>query len=478
MAEYYPLLAKAVAGLNEPTREARQALYDRARNALLNQLRNLQPPVGESEIARETEALASAAAKLESELNARSAPPPDPSAFERTLPPRTPGKFTAPSSFPTSPPKPPISQPGSPPGSSLASPPGAPPRGVAPEPPPQAPPIPSAKKSAGEPPPGPDLRGRASTAFPVFAGGDEKTQSLREGPPTAMAMPSLKLRPEASRPYAPQPLEEERQPQARRLWIVGAVLAVFVALIAVAAWKLRDRPEDINKAKLPQQTQTEATSAKISDRIGPKKSDAATTTAATTPDVARTRSEETAPPLPVAQRAALLLEAPEEANKVKTFVGTVVWRLDNVSNGSGQPLGTAVRADIDIPEAKLKVAMIFQKNFDASLSASHTMTVVFTPSQDSPVGMVKEIKVPQMRALEAQTTDPLGGIPVPIMENSFLIGLSRGAVETQNIELIRQRDWVDIPMVLQSGRAAKLTFEKNATGTRAIEDAIAVWKAQ
>jgi hypothetical protein len=312
----------------------------------------------------------------------------------------------------------------------------------------------------------------------MFGGNDK---SLREGPPTAMAMPapSLKLRPEAARPYAPQPLEEERQPQARRLWIVGLILAVFVGLIAVAAWKLRDRPEDVNKAKLTQQTQSEPASAKLPDRIGPKKSDAATTTAATTtPDVARARTEETAPPIPVAQRAALLMEAPEEANKVKTFVGTVVWRLDNVSNGAGQPLGTAVRADIDIPEAKLKAAMIFQKNFDASLSASHTITVVFTPAQDSPVGAVKEIKVPQMRALESQTTDALGGIPVPIMENSFLVGLSRGAAETQNIELIKQRDWVDIPMILQSGRAAKLTFEKSTTGARAIEDAVAAWKAQ
>lgn len=183
-------------------------------------------------------------------------------------------------------------------------------------------------------------------------------------------------------------------------------------------------------------------------------------------------------PPAVAQRAALLMEAPNEPNKVKTFVGTVVWRLDNVSASPGQPLGKAVRADIDLPEAKLKAAMIFEKNFDASLSASHTMTVVFTPAQDSPVGAVKEIKVPQMRALESQTTDPLGGIPVPIVENSFLVGLSRGAVETQNIELIKQRDWVDIPMILQSGRAAKLTFEKSTTGTRAIEDAVAAWKAQ
>jgi TonB family protein len=180
---------------------------------------------------------------------------------------------------------------------------------------------------------------------------------------------------------------------------------------------------------------------------------------------------------PVAQRAAFLVEAPEEQAHVKTYVGTVVWRLDNVSNGSGQPLSSAVRADVDIPEAKLKVSMIFQKNFDASLSASHTITLQFTPAPDSPVGSIKEIKVPQLRGLEAQAGFPLDGIPVPIMKNYFLVGLSRGASETANLDLIKRREWIDVPMILQSNnRIAKLTFEKNTTGARGIEDALAGWQ--
>ena len=35
MADYYPLIAKAVTGLEKSTGEARRALYDRARQALL-----------------------------------------------------------------------------------------------------------------------------------------------------------------------------------------------------------------------------------------------------------------------------------------------------------------------------------------------------------------------------------------------------------------------------------------------------------
>ena len=68
MAEYYPLLAKAVAGLQNSTPEIRRAVYERAHKALLAQLKNLDPPIAESDVARETDALAGAVARLEAEL--------------------------------------------------------------------------------------------------------------------------------------------------------------------------------------------------------------------------------------------------------------------------------------------------------------------------------------------------------------------------------------------------------------------------
>ena len=71
MADYYPLLAKAVAGLPESTAEARHAIYERARGALFGQLRNLDPPVPEEAIEREAQALEVAVAQLETEIASR-----------------------------------------------------------------------------------------------------------------------------------------------------------------------------------------------------------------------------------------------------------------------------------------------------------------------------------------------------------------------------------------------------------------------
>jgi len=64
MADYYPLVAKAVAGLEKNTGEGRRALYERARSALVAQLRGMNdPPLTEAEITRERLALEEAIRK-------------------------------------------------------------------------------------------------------------------------------------------------------------------------------------------------------------------------------------------------------------------------------------------------------------------------------------------------------------------------------------------------------------------------------
>src|SRR5690349_15192225 len=67
MADYYPLISRAVAGLDKNTGENRRALYERARTALVAQLRGVQPALEESEITRERLALEEAIRKVEAE---------------------------------------------------------------------------------------------------------------------------------------------------------------------------------------------------------------------------------------------------------------------------------------------------------------------------------------------------------------------------------------------------------------------------
>src|SRR5258705_331983 len=121
MADYYPLVAKAVAGLEKNTGEGRRSLYERARTALVAQLRGMNdPPLTEAEITRERLALEEAIRKVEAEAarRGREGPRPEtPKAPEgrRDLdaaparPPSPPASGSAerPASAPSSAPRPP-----------------------------------------------------------------------------------------------------------------------------------------------------------------------------------------------------------------------------------------------------------------------------------------------------------------------------------------------------------------------------------
>ena len=90
MADYYPLIARAIAALdpNAPG-ESRRALYERARTALIAQLRSVQPPLSESEITRERLSLEEAVRKVESEAAARARELTRPDSAARALIERT-----------------------------------------------------------------------------------------------------------------------------------------------------------------------------------------------------------------------------------------------------------------------------------------------------------------------------------------------------------------------------------------------------
>ena len=64
MADYYPLIAKAVTGLNA---QERRTLYERGGGALLAELRAVIPPLGELVITREQLAFEEAILKVEAD---------------------------------------------------------------------------------------------------------------------------------------------------------------------------------------------------------------------------------------------------------------------------------------------------------------------------------------------------------------------------------------------------------------------------
>jgi hypothetical protein len=78
MADYFPLLARALDTMSDRSPETRRVVYARAKAALTSQLRSLDPPLGEAEIGRETQALDEAIARAEQVYGSETAPPPQP----------------------------------------------------------------------------------------------------------------------------------------------------------------------------------------------------------------------------------------------------------------------------------------------------------------------------------------------------------------------------------------------------------------
>ena len=520
MADYYSLLSRAVSNLPKSSpASARRAIYDRARKALIGQLRSLKPALPESDIAREENALDAAVTRLEAEFGPPAVAPPAaparPVATPRPPPPPMPSPrpVVAPRApilgTKAAPPPPPASASvvaapvlGSVASAAAAAPASiVPPRSAPPLRPPAAPLLASfaagmtGVKSAAE---------TNAPAPPVSA-----TSAETEGPDNAPRIGSpleaatSRADPEPPRPGAPGRAGLDRSNPWP--WIAVAVAVGVIGSIAVAAFLFRERPQDL-VIKEPVDSATTASPAtngqKIVERVGGASAPSDTRSPTPTPSPSTTAPAVPAPSpsptaapgptaspapsptaaaptvaavLPVSARAAMLVATAADAQKPAVTIGTVVWSL--VPALPGQPGSVGVKADIDIMDLKMHATMTLRKNTDAALPASHTIDLRLIFDEGSPIKGVKDIDLPRMRRDDSPNADPLLGVKVKINDSYFLIGLNRADADVaRNIDQIATRGWFDFPLLLNDDRIAKLTFEKAADGERVVNEAVAAWK--
>lgn len=388
MADYYPLLQRALEGLSDTAPEKRREVYDRARSALTTQLRSLDPPLAEADITRESLALNEAIDRLERERAPRDPPTP-------RMPAASSGRM------------------------------GAPPRAPEPDPPP-------IERNA------PRERPRVETVAPSVADSGRG-----------------------------------------RSVILGTVLVLVVASIAIAAWYLRDRPADLPGPTAATETPRPESEGKLGDRVaggerlpGGERAGPSSSGSLIGQPASNVQSRDVA----VAQRAVLYEENPADAQAPKTSAGRALWRLDAVNAGQGQPLETVVRVTIEVPDSGLTLALTIRRNADATLPASHTVELAFTTSGDANRS-VRDVGLLQFKNDETVRGTPVAGLPVPVKDNLFLIGLSnlRSDIE-RNTDLILHRNWVDLPIRFASGGRAILSFEKGVSGEQILNDAFRQWQ--
>jgi hypothetical protein len=449
MADYHPLISRAVAGLDKNTGENRRVLYERARTALVNQLRGVEPALEESDITRERLALEEAIRQLEAEAAKRGRP--DAAEAEDTrhsLRDQVLRDFR----------------------DTVAEAEGL--GGAAAE----------ANRSAhaaytnvpDNRPPAGDAGGHYFEP-PAAEAAHDAHADANEQPAEHPAPPAAEWTPPPAAPF-----EDGHDDYARpaRPWgrIVKVVLLLLViGGIAGAGYWQRDtivttvtstmaslRGPPPAPAPKPKDAAPSTERPKIADRIGPSGSDTAPKPA-------------TAPAAAVAQKVVLYDEDPTNPQG-KRYVGSAVWRTETVSPGPGLAPELAIRADVEIPERRMRMTWSLRRNTDKALPASHTIEIIFTLPADFAEGGIGNVPGVLMKQNEQARGVPLAGLAVKVTNGYFLIGLSAVGIDLQrNIQHLKERDWFDIPVVYTSGKRAILAVEKGVPGARAFEEAFRAW---
>jgi hypothetical protein len=409
MADFYPVLSRAIAALQDQTPEARNAIYDRARQVLLAQLRAMDPPVSEADITRQRLALNEVIARIEREQAALA----DQALFD-----------------------------------------GEPPLALTPQPPP-----------ATARPPAPRLEPVPAPPAPA-----EPAAVAAEPTPPAVDRPRLDYQ---------QPTPQRRMPWGKLIVAGGVALAIgAIATTAYVVNRGGDGPSLVTPTPRPAPS---AEGPKVTDRVGAE-SAPSSGAPSSPPPLAPTpgqpaRQEPPGAPLAVAQRAVLYVEPTDMSQPPRAIIGRVVWRVEAENTGPGRPLETVIRADVDIPENGLQLIFTIRRNQDQAFPASHIVGMRFQRTSDDGNGAVLEAGVPQFKAEENERGAPLSAITSALGQNLFVSALSRVPVEVErNVELIRTRNWIDIPVRFASNRRGIIAFEKGLSGDQRIAEGFAAWR--
>ena len=194
------------------------------------------------------------------------------------------------------------------------------------------------------------------------------------------------------------------------------------------------------------------------------------------PDAAGEQPAQGEEPLGVQQKMFLYEERLDQQSPAVNE-GSVVWSLiDDPENGG--PNNVAIRGEVSTNDGNLSALITIKRNADKSLPASHIIEIVFALPADFTGGGIDQIQRISMKQTEQDQGNPLIAVPAKITEDFYMIALNdlTEAVQT-NTQLLRTRNWIDVPVIYSNGRRALITLEKGATGTEVFNQALDVWAA-
>jgi hypothetical protein len=156
--------------------------------------------------------------------------------------------------------------------------------------------------------------------------------------------------------------------------------------------------------------------------------------------------------------------------------GSVSWSLQREPGANGSPPEPVVQGRISIPGRGMTALMTFKRNTDPSLPASHLIEIVFSVPPDFEGGAIDSVQRIAMKQTEQDRGNALIAVPAKITDDFHMIALNDFPdARATNLDLMRTRNWIDIPLAYRNGRRALLTLQKGPEGEKAFNEAIREW---
>jgi hypothetical protein len=175
-----------------------------------------------------------------------------------------------------------------------------------------------------------------------------------------------------------------------------------------------------------------------------------------------------------AQRAVFYEESSGTATG-HTFSGRAVWRNQS---GAGIPgaSGTVLSIDAEIPQKKLLIKVSIQRAPASGGAISHFVEFSVLNADGSASDVVENIVGILMKNDELSPGIELVGKITKVHRGVFLMGLSGAAADLgRNLKLLKERPWLDIPILMQDKTRGILAIEKGSTGQASIDRALSSW---
>ena len=256
-----------------------------------------------------------------------------------------------------------------------------------------------------------------------------------------------------------RPRVDSRAPVVRsrshgRSVALGSIIALVVGLIAVAAWYLRDMPRE-PADRAAGRRGAEADPAPTPTTAARSASGSAAVRRSQRRLPGRPARRWASPSGPSSTRRTPPPAGPESAGRPRGMAPRSRQRRPGAAprdGGAGRGRDSRGRADDEPPASP-------QPRRDPA-GLAHGRAQLHDAARRAG-RVVRDVGLLQFKNEEGARGTPIAGLPVPVRENLFLIGLSNLDSDVErNIELLVRRNWIDLPVRLASGQRAIISLRE------------------